>query len=200
MIKSRENAEIPVYLTCEDWKSCWSDDIWKQLAAGMDDASFHEQRNEAAIRAVLTAIAGVIPKDLQSAIVSVADQHPLLFLLDELGSYPSLMRALCAVHLQLEHRIHQEFPYQNRCLFLVGGTGADAVPLSVGSCPEQFNVITMPTNKSVWEHLVKTTAYSPVAAAFVQVLEKNPTAQSLATNPRIAAIMNSILAMTMQKF
>jgi len=111
----------------------------------------------------------------------------LFIVVDELGSAPQFLKAMCGAGNQMVATFADHF--HKECAMMAGGTGANGFATQVGSLPNSYQLLPMPTDsKLVWEGIARMITDEP-GLSVVKVLETNSTALQLVTNPRMAAIM-----------
>lgn len=145
-----------------------------------------KDRNDHACTLLLAAVERALPREAEDILGKVTCS--LFIVVDELGSTPKFLRAMCGAGLQMIKLVQQRFHNKN-CELMAGGTGANGFAIRVGSLPGTYLLVPLPTDTTeVWEAITTRITDEP-GRSVVAVLRENPTALQLATNPRMAAIM-----------
>ena len=153
------------------------------------------KRNEAAVKAVLNCAKSMFP---EAKARLLADVHRVVIAIDECGSHPKLIRALCSARQDMKAAINawikknSEGPAIDVRIILVGA-GVDSGNAAVGTTPESYRIVRMPPCTNFFDVVWPAAARSAVQNAVVA----NPRAKNMQGNRRLAAlIVNTVSDLT----
>jgi hypothetical protein len=189
MLKSARKGDFVVLMTASDVFNEGSD-----LPPEKERAT----RNTNAIKLLLSRMSEtIIPlaKFKAAAQEFQKDGKPMTLhiLVDELGSAPTLVRALCGCRNDLENEINSQLDVKDTvkvCLMLAG-TGCDAASAAPGSYPDDFSIVTLGECK-VWNALLNLLREDE--HPLYEYLVASKMATDLGQNARVAALMYRIVS------
>ena len=153
------------------------------------------KRNAAAVKAVLNCAKSMFP---EAKARLLADVHRVVIAIDECGSHPKLIRALCSARQDMKAAINawikknSEGPAIDVRIILVGA-GVDSGNAAVGTTPESYRIVRMPPCTNFFDVVWPAAARSAVQNAVVA----NPRAMNMQGNRRLAAlIVNTVSDLT----
>ena len=174
------------------------------IAAGWNEEQFsttdsdadRTKRDNHCKDVLVRAIRNVLPTAATKSFL-LSDPNITYFIaLDELGSVPMFVRALCRVYSDIPKLLKEQFGF-GTVRVVAAGTGVDSSCAVAGSLPETYRIITMPSASPVWLKLLESLrSEGSLPAEVLTEAEEHPSVKAFSTNARLAAIMFEFLRAT----
>ncbi|PHR97511.1 MAG: hypothetical protein COA68_12400 [Oceanobacter sp.] len=183
-------SQMVLYLTLRDVTDAgWHEGtVAQQLSNGTMDTT---QRDAAALAAVQKAVRVLVPGAVEEAMrqwPTAPRPSGFVLIVDEVGSAPQLLRALCALQLGRQDSgrgLLKGFPLR----VVAVGTGVDALGAQPGSLPETFELVHVRPAGDLWKCIVADAANGSALSAALGRMSKYRKATDLATNARLAVLI-----------
>jgi hypothetical protein len=163
-----------------------------RMLNSMNGADQTKRRDKLVVTLITKAVASALGK-MFAREAQLVGSAPLTvsIVMDEFGSYPGFVRALCSARGYVRRSLAKLFKFDVHIQLIVVGTGTDAQATRSGSLPSSFVAARMPTAAPMLE-LLKTSLsakFQTAADVLLEALDAHTQAAHLVQNPRLAALL-----------
>ena len=176
--------------------------LWYLTCADLDSVDLqyfpdNDARNLAAVNTVAKGIRKAVGDVCVSLMRKDKENTLVLVAVDEIGTEPTLLRALCSINSDFSRQIRKilDIPPASGLSFrlIVAGTGSDAMSNMPGSLPSTYTLVKIPSHGGVWtaslNYLETTRGGCGGIAYLASLLKRSPIARDLGGNPRMALLI-----------
>ena len=172
-----------VYLTVSDFET-WAETVEP-----------NDQRNAAAVANLVNAIQKAVGDACLGWMREDREQSLIIVAVDEVGTSPVLLRALCAISSTISATICSKLqipsPSKTSFRLIVAGTGSDTLSAEPGSLPETYKLLKIPPGRVLWDKKLEQLRDSSHGGVryLADALSKSTFAGDLGQNPRMTMLL-----------